>query len=153
MGGSDDPSNIITVTVEHHAELHRRLWMAFECREDWLAWQGLLGEITHAEAVQEGRILGGKKAGGTKNWTEESFRKVREVALKNQSKAVEASLTDNARQNQKDAFVRIGHQQGVKNSMYGKRWIHSLSEKRSTRIYKTDPLPEGWTEGRKMKFC
>lgn len=38
------------------------------------------------------------------------------------------------------------------NSQYGTRWIHSLEEKRSKKIKKDEPLPEGWKEGRKMKF-
>jgi hypothetical protein len=44
------------------------------------------------------------------------------------------------------------HQSGNKNSQYGKRWIYSLEEKRSIRISKTDPIPNGWFEGRKIKF-
>lgn len=40
----------------------------------------------------------------------------------------------------------------TKNSQYGTRWIHSLSEKRSKKISRTDPLPCGWIEGRKIKF-
>jgi hypothetical protein len=43
-------------------------------------------------------------------------------------------------------------QQGSNNSQYGKRWIHSLSLKQSKRINKSDPLPEGWNEGRKLDF-
>ncbi|NLB89580.1 MAG: hypothetical protein GX790_10285 [Syntrophomonadaceae bacterium] len=41
---------------------------------------------------------------------------------------------------------------GERNSQFGKRWIYSLAEKRSTRINKDDPLPAGWLEGRKIKF-
>jgi hypothetical protein len=26
MGGTDDPSNLIELTVEEHAEAHRKLW-------------------------------------------------------------------------------------------------------------------------------
>lgn len=44
------------------------------------------------------------------------------------------------------------HQSGSGNSQYGTRWIHSIVEKRSRKILKTDPLPDGWLEGRKMKF-
>ena len=44
------------------------------------------------------------------------------------------------------------NQAGEKNSQYGKKWIHSLTEARSTMIKKNDPIPEGWTIGRKMKF-
>lgn len=43
-------------------------------------------------------------------------------------------------------------QSGKNNNQYGKRWIHNLIEKRSTRIGKHDSLPEGWSEGRKIKF-
>ena len=44
MGGSNDPSNIIEVTVEEHAELHRRLYMAFGFIQDKIAWKMLLGQ-------------------------------------------------------------------------------------------------------------
>lgn len=44
------------------------------------------------------------------------------------------------------------HQSGKGNSQYGTRWIHSLTEKRSKKIKKESPLPEGWVEGRKTKF-
>lgn len=44
------------------------------------------------------------------------------------------------------------NQSGKKNSQYGTRWIHSLELKQSKRIKKDDLLPEGWNEGRKMKF-
>ncbi len=41
---------------------------------------------------------------------------------------------------------------GERNSQYGTRWIHSLDEKKSKKIEKDATLPEGWLEGRKMKF-
>lgn len=44
------------------------------------------------------------------------------------------------------------HQSGSGNSQYGKRWIHSIENKISIKILKTDPLPNGWLEGRKIKF-
>lgn len=44
------------------------------------------------------------------------------------------------------------HQSGEGNSQYGKRWIHSLAEQKSKKIHKDDPIPDGWREGRKMKF-
>lgn len=31
-------------------------------------------------------------------------------------------------------------------------WIHSLDEKVSKRIKKTDPIPEGWFKGRKNEI-
>jgi hypothetical protein len=44
------------------------------------------------------------------------------------------------------------HQTGHGNSQYGKRWIYSTTEQRSIKILKTNPLPDGWSEGRKLKF-
>lgn len=44
------------------------------------------------------------------------------------------------------------HQTGEGNSQYGTRWIHSLTLSISKKIKKTDPLPDGWLEGRKIKF-
>lgn len=50
----------------------------------------------------------------------------------------------------KNTFAKINHQQGEKNSQFGKMWIHSLELRKSTRINKNDPIPEGWNKGRKM---
>jgi hypothetical protein len=44
------------------------------------------------------------------------------------------------------------HQKGSSNSQYNTKWIFSLEEKRSMKIKKTDPLPVGWFEGRKISF-
>lgn len=44
------------------------------------------------------------------------------------------------------------HQSGTGNSQYGTRWIHSLECRISKKIKKQDPLPDGWVEGRKLKF-
>ena len=43
-------------------------------------------------------------------------------------------------------------QTGHSNSQYGTRWIHSLTERRSQKIPKEDPLPQGWEEGRVIKW-
>ena len=39
---------------------------------------------------------------------------------------------------------------GSKNSQFGKMWIYSLEDKKSTRINKNDSIPYGWIKGRKM---
>lgn len=44
------------------------------------------------------------------------------------------------------------HQSGKGNSQYGTRWIHSLEERKSRRIRKDESIPDGWKEGRKIKF-
>lgn len=58
MGGSDDPSNLVEVTIEEHANLHKQLWEELDNEEDRIAWLCLSGQITNAEAI----ILAIKKA-------------------------------------------------------------------------------------------
>jgi hypothetical protein len=156
MGGSDDPSNLIELTVEQHAEAHRVLYEKYGKKEDWLAWKGLLGEMNSEEIIAEARRLGGKKGGDSnKNpFRDPEWQKSNNPRLNSEKQKEWQKLTNTpeAIAKKKETFKKIGHQQGEKNSSYGTRWIHSLVEKRSTRVKKDDPLPEGWLEGRKIKF-
>ena len=52
---------------------------------------------------------------------------------------------------QKDTYENIGHQQGEKNSQYGKMWIYNLETFESIRINKDEIIPDGWNKGRKIK--
>jgi len=62
MGGSDDPSNLIEMTVEEHAEAHRVLFEKYGRKEDELAWKGLAGIMGKEERVKELCRLGALKA-------------------------------------------------------------------------------------------
>lgn len=61
MGGSNDPSNLAMVTVAEHAEAHRKLYEQYGHQEDYIAWRGLEGIISHEEAVYEQIVLASKK--------------------------------------------------------------------------------------------
>jgi len=61
MGGSDDPSNLIRLTVEEHAEAHRILYEKYGLEQDRLAWLGLAGIMTKQEHNKEVSRLAGKK--------------------------------------------------------------------------------------------
>jgi hypothetical protein len=52
MGGTDDPSNLIELTVEEHAEAHRKLWEQYGNIKDYCAWKGLEGTIGKEEIVR-----------------------------------------------------------------------------------------------------
>ena len=54
-GGTNDPENLIRVTVEQHAELHFARYLQYGEMGDWLAAYSLSGQITHAEATAEAR--------------------------------------------------------------------------------------------------
>lgn len=49
-GGTDDPSNLIKLTVEEHAEAHRKLWEEYGNEYDHIAWRCLAGIITEEAA-------------------------------------------------------------------------------------------------------
>ena len=66
-GGTDDPSNIVKLTIEEHAEAHRKLYDEHGRWQDKLAWLGLSGMIGKEEIIKEiqrenGRINGSKSS-------------------------------------------------------------------------------------------
>jgi hypothetical protein len=62
MGGTDEPSNLMEVTTEEHAELHLALYLEHGRWQDWVASQGLAGIIGHEEAVYQSIVAGNAKA-------------------------------------------------------------------------------------------
>ena len=63
MGGTDEESNLIELTIQEHAEAHRKLYEDHGRWEDKLAWQGLAGLLTNEELVKEMLSEAGKKGG------------------------------------------------------------------------------------------
>lgn len=47
MGGTNDPSNLVEVTIEKHAALHKQLWEDLGHWQDKLAWLSLSKQISH----------------------------------------------------------------------------------------------------------
>jgi hypothetical protein len=43
-------------------------------------------------------------------------------------------------------------QTGEGNSQFGSRWIHNVELKQNRKLKKSEPLPTGWTEGRRLNF-
>ena len=72
MGGEDTNENLIELTIEEHAEAHKKLYEEHGHWQDRLAWKTLSGQISNAEAAKEARRLAntGRKA------TEEARRKI-----------------------------------------------------------------------------
>ena len=67
MGGTDDPSNLVELTVEQHAEAHRQLYEQYGRLEDKRAWLGLAGIMSGEEIIKE--ILTSPK---TEDWKEKN---------------------------------------------------------------------------------
>ena len=75
-GGTDDPANITKLTIEEHAEAHRKLWEEFGCWQDKIAWDMLSGQITNAEAIKLAIIKGNKTRDHSYMKTPEYKRKI-----------------------------------------------------------------------------
>ena len=50
-GGTDDPSNFVELTIEQHAEEHRKLYEQHGRVQDKVAWMGLAKLAPHAELM------------------------------------------------------------------------------------------------------
>lgn len=100
MGGKDDASNLIEVSVEEHSEIHRKLFEKHGRWQDFVAYRALSGQITHYEATieaikrtQTGRIrtekeienLRQKRLG--KKHSEETKRKI-SISNKNNNRLI-----------------------------------------------------------------
>jgi len=82
MGGSDDPSNLVELTVEEHAEAHRKLYEEHGKWQDKVAWLSLSGNISNEEA----RIMAVKLANTGRTQSEEHIKKRVAARMKTNSK-------------------------------------------------------------------
>ena len=67
MGGTDDPSNLVELTPEEHAEAHRKLYEEHGQWQDYVAWQGLAKLATKEEHVAMLLSEAGKKGSSKSN--------------------------------------------------------------------------------------
>ena len=147
-GGSDDESNLIELSISDHAEAHRILYEKYGNWEDYVAWQGLSGQIGKAEITRQiqsnaakerlkikGNPWAGVKGGG-------NFELHPEI----QRRATRLAASEEANAKRKATFAKMKHSQGVNNSQFGSCWI--TDGKTSKKISKTEMVPEGWHLGR-----
>ena len=72
MGGPDDASNIVKLTVEEHAEAHLELYQEHGLMQDLVAHRMLLGQIDKAEAI---KIL--QKAPKSERWKKNMSERIK----------------------------------------------------------------------------
>lgn len=61
-GGTNDPSNIVELTIGEHANAHKELFDMYGMPEDQLAWRGLSGMIDKSEIIHELCVIASNKA-------------------------------------------------------------------------------------------
>ena len=89
------------------------------------------------QSAKKGRDAIRKKYAGERPWVTLGFKG------KSHTTETKELISKNAKDRLQDP---------KKNSQYGTRWIHSLELKCSKKIKRTDPIPDGWCLGRKLKF-
>lgn len=91
-GGTNDSENLIELTVEGHAEAHRKLYEEHGHWQDLVAWKALSGQIGKEEAKRLATCFSNKN----RVWTDESKQKLATSASK-QWKGVPKSETHKER--------------------------------------------------------
>jgi len=81
MGGSDNPQNLIELSVEEHALAHKKLWEEHGKIEDYAAWKGLLGQIGKEEIFLLTSKIGGERNKGVEK-SENHKKKISESLIK-----------------------------------------------------------------------
>ena len=130
MGGSDDPSNLIELTIEEHAEAHRKLWEDLGHQEDYIAWRCLTGQITNQEATLEAIRLARYRSRGVKKkpLSEETKKNI-----SNAKKGKTISYPKNRKSRSSEDKKKISEK------MMGERIISSVKNTQKKRKKKLKP--------------
>ena len=111
MGGTDAPSNIIELSIEEHAEAHRRLYEEHGCWEDKIAYQALEGSIGNEEIIFKVLSESGKRGGaagkGKTSWNKGKTGIYSEETLKKMSEAPKHEWTTEMREAQSKRFMGV----------------------------------------------
>lgn len=146
MGGTDDPSNLVLLSIEEHADAHKKLYEQYGKMEDFVAWQGLSKMISKKEIIRLKQSIGGKKrmqmygnpAKGKKVGGNFSINEP------NRKKASLLAQSVQSRNKRKKSFDDINHQQGKNNSQYGTKWCVPKDSTDLLCRKKFTVIPEGW---------
>ena len=167
MGGTNDPENLVKVTVEQHAALHKQLWEDLGDEEDKIAWLGLSGLILKEDVMKDLYKLGRKKANQI---IFEKYRVINPGQLEHNKKAASQRMKKmhydgrvyphdwTGRKHKEESKKKIGeknsiHQQGSKNSQYGTCWITNGEIDKKIKKNDLDSwLEKRYTKGRKINY-
>jgi hypothetical protein len=133
IGGTDEPNNLIEVSLTQHTMWHYANWRLWGRLEDHVAYRGLGGQVQGEELSLEKRRLGQLRGGQT------STPKKAEAARRNQKLAA-------ARVKELKTGVWALTKEQSSMACKGKKWI--TDGIKSKRILPSTPLPEGWRYGR-----
>ncbi len=143
MGGSDDPSNLVEVTIEEHANLHKQLWEELGHWQDKVAWLALSNQITSPEILKIIRNKISETLKQTyKNGYEPWNKGKRDIYSKEQKENLRIAGLKQMHNMTEDEKIQHSIKSGK-----GARWYTNGSEEKWIRP--NQDIPEGWKVGRK----
>ena len=83
MDGTDDPSNLVDLTIEEHAEAHKKLYEEYGRWQDYVAWQGL-AKLSPKQELVALKLHESGKAGAAKSnirWKDPAEKKKQSVRM------------------------------------------------------------------------
>ncbi len=168
-GGSNDPENLIELTITQHAMFHYCNWVLWHNERDKIAWKALSGQISMDEAKHLAIKVGARESGRimkekmndpelkeewshrTKSLWENPEYREKQIPrlLEQQLMASRLGNSPEAQRKRIETYKKIKHQQGSSNSQFGTMWItDGVTNK---KVNKSDPIPEGFRRGRVLK--
>jgi len=180
-GGTDDPENLIELTIEDHALAHLDLYYKFGKKEDLTAFYLLNGNLK--EGFEELAKLGREKA-GQRNKESGHMRRISLALTPEERTIIGKKGAEACRKKQVNAFfdpvlrneiaslggkaqgkinAESGHLSEISQNYWndvksGKRerkkriWIYSEELQISKTIEDDAPMPEGFKKGRRVKW-
>jgi hypothetical protein len=127
--------DLVTLTIQEHAEAHRILFEQYNRWQDRIAWLTLSGQIDSAEAARLSRIESNK----TRVYSEKTKKKISE-SNKGKRKSVATEFKSGMRNSPNTEFKK-----GNTNHNAGKIWIND--GKNNIAIELNSVIPEGWSLG------
>lgn len=113
MGGDYSEGNVINIHSVRHSMWHYANWQLWGKKEDFIAWRGLTGIVTHEQAVFEACSLGGKK-GGPKGGRNQPIEVKREICKKMRKHLTKEALQRGGRNGPPDKHKVMGRKSALK---------------------------------------
>ena len=145
MGGTDDESNLVMLTVEEHAEAHRVLFEKYGKWEDEIAWKGLSGMLTNEECIQRKLVEAGRK-GGRYNVESGRLQRISSAASKARFEQNKDEIVATLRANAQRAKGKKGREYGGARRKW--MWVHDGTSNK--KVLAEGGVPDGYIRGRLM---
>jgi hypothetical protein len=155
-GGSDDPSNLVELTIEEHANAHKRLFFIYGHWQDELAYKGLSGMIGHDECIRIAQYHGSRKGSlGMKKTIANMSKKERQEKFTNSHSGKSENIWTKEQydeywtpERRKERSEKVS---GHKNPSKGTIWHRHKETGERKKFKKNEIIPAEWITSSEYK--